>query len=346
MARSGLYKSDVKKARDALIAQGKNPSVDAVRVELGNTGSKTTIHKYLKELEEEDGAAGACGKRASISDALQDLVERLAARLHDEAEERVAAARQEFDAKTSEHHAALMAAKQENSKMFAHVREVEAALEQQDAALARLQGELQRESTGRQVAEQQVTDLKERLAENEAHRLSIEEKHQHARDALEHYRESVKEQRDQDQRRHEQQIQQMQAEMRQLQQGLIVKQDDVTRLNQEGARLVAELSHAQGALYQQQTSSRQLEQKLVALAAVEQRAETAETRLADKDIQLQALKEHVSASSTRSQGLEAQVRELELARAAAEAKLAAQQEVMKNLRAYLDAREPAKHTHS
>src|SRR6185437_5240227 len=89
MARSGLYKSDVKKARDALIAQGKTPSVDDVRVELGNTGSKTTIHKYLKELEDEDGGAG--GQRASISDALQDLVERLAARLHEEAEERVAA---------------------------------------------------------------------------------------------------------------------------------------------------------------------------------------------------------------------------------------------------------------
>lgn len=59
MARSGLYKSDVQKARDALQAQGKHPSVDAVRVALGNTGSKTTIHRYLKELEEEEGKASA-----------------------------------------------------------------------------------------------------------------------------------------------------------------------------------------------------------------------------------------------------------------------------------------------
>lgn len=344
MARSGLYKSDVKKARDALVAQGKNPSVDAVRVELGNTGSKTTIHKYLKELEDEDGGAG--GKRASISDALQDLVERLAARLHDEAAEQVEAARREFDAKTSEHDAALLAAKMENSKMLAHVREVEAVLEQQDATLARLQVELQRESTGRQVAEQQVADLKERLAENEAHRLSIEEKHQHARDALEHYRASVKEQRDQDQRRHEQQIQQTQAEMRQLQQSLIVKQGDVTRLNQEGARMVSDLSHAHNALHEQQSRGRQLEQKLAELVAVEQRAETAETRLADKDIQLQTLKEQLSASSTKSHVMETQLRELELARAAADAKLAAQQEVMTELRAYLDAREPVKHPSS
>ena len=55
MARSGLYKTDVQRARDALLAQGKRPSVDAVRVALGNTGSKTTIHRYLRELEEEVG---------------------------------------------------------------------------------------------------------------------------------------------------------------------------------------------------------------------------------------------------------------------------------------------------
>lgn len=53
MAHMGLYKSNIKRAGDSLLAQNANPSVDAVRVALGNTGSKTTIHKYLKELEEE-----------------------------------------------------------------------------------------------------------------------------------------------------------------------------------------------------------------------------------------------------------------------------------------------------
>ena len=74
MARSGLYKSDVQRARDSLRAEGKNPSVDAVRVALGNTGSKTTIHRYLKELEEEDGQG--LGAKIAISDVLQDLVVR------------------------------------------------------------------------------------------------------------------------------------------------------------------------------------------------------------------------------------------------------------------------------
>ena len=87
MARTGLLKSDVKKARDSLLAQQINPSVDAVRVALGNTGSKTTIHKYLKELEE-DGA-GSVGTQVSLSEALQDLVARLAMQLQGEADARI-----------------------------------------------------------------------------------------------------------------------------------------------------------------------------------------------------------------------------------------------------------------
>jgi hypothetical protein len=44
-----------------------------VRIELGNTGSRHD-HKYLKELEEEDGATAV---QRTISEALQDLVDGL-----------------------------------------------------------------------------------------------------------------------------------------------------------------------------------------------------------------------------------------------------------------------------
>lgn len=70
MARTGVYKSEVKKARDALLVQALYPSVDAVRVALGNTGSKTTIHKYLKELETEEGGGV---RKAAVGDALRTL---------------------------------------------------------------------------------------------------------------------------------------------------------------------------------------------------------------------------------------------------------------------------------
>ena len=88
MARGGIYKSEVLRARDKLLALGRYPSVDAVRQELGNTGSKTTIQRYLKEIEEEEG--GKTGGKVAISEALQDLVARIAERLQVEAEARIA----------------------------------------------------------------------------------------------------------------------------------------------------------------------------------------------------------------------------------------------------------------
>ncbi|MDR3409951.1 MAG: DNA-binding protein [Formivibrio sp.] len=337
MARSGLYKSDVKNARDALIAQGKNPSVDAVRVELGNTGSKTTIHKYLKELEEEDGVAGVGGKRASISDALQDLVERLAARLHDEAEERVAAARQEFDAKTSEHGTALVATKLENSKMLARVQEVEAALEQQDAELASTQTELQRESTARQVSEHQAADLKERLAENVAYRRSLEEKHQHAREALDHYRNSVKDQRDADARRHEQQVQQLQAELRQAQQTIAVKQEEATRLNRDGARLITELTHARQSLSTEEERTKRQIRELESLRTMAARHDVLVAQMADRDAQVHDLRQQLAVTGEKRDNLIDQVRGLDQALAQANARADAQEAVATQLKALLAA---------
>ena len=51
MARGGIYKSEVIRARTTLLSQGIYPSIDAVRQELGNTGSKATIHRYLISAE-------------------------------------------------------------------------------------------------------------------------------------------------------------------------------------------------------------------------------------------------------------------------------------------------------
>ena len=216
MARAGLYQSDIKKARDALLAQGRYPSVDAVRVALGNTGSKTTIHKYLKELETEKGSGD--GRKAPISDALHDIVVRLAARLYEEAAERTSAIESRNAEQERDHAAAVDNYEKELAALQQQLRQARDDGIEEIRTHTQTRSSLQNETILRHTTQQQVADLQERLAENEAHRRSLEEKHAHARDSLEHYRQSVKEQRDQDQRRHEQQIQQLQAELRQQQQ--------------------------------------------------------------------------------------------------------------------------------
>lgn len=239
MARAGIYKSEVKKARDALLAQGRNPSIDAIRAELGNTGSKTTIHRYLRELEEEEGAD--LGRGVATSEAIQDLVGRLAERLHEEAGARLIEQQSASAQQLAQRDETISALQRELEGFSGQLQRTEIALRTEQGEHERAQQALQSMTLHNAQLEQQLTDLRERLAENESYRQSLEDKHLHAREALEHYRTSVKDQRDQEQRRHEQQLQQLQTELRTANQTLIVKQNELTHAYQNAAHTGAEL---------------------------------------------------------------------------------------------------------
>eukprot|EP01030_Chromulinospumella_sphaerica_P026549 gene26549-26755_t len=96
MARGGVNKQVVQAARLAILARGENPSIDAVRIEMGNTGSKTTIHRYMKELD--DSAPGPDEAPSEpIDEELLALVTRLAQRLKEQAQEPIDQAREQYE---------------------------------------------------------------------------------------------------------------------------------------------------------------------------------------------------------------------------------------------------------
>ena len=272
MARSGLYKGDVQRARDSLLAQGKNPSVDAVRVALGNTGSKTTIHRYLRELEEEEGRP--VGAKAAVSEALQDLVTRLATRLHEEAEERLDEAQQRFTARVQERDQAIEQGRQEAAALSNQLQRTETALQAERQAHEATGRELGARTTDVAQLHERIAGLTTRLAEHEAHAQSLEEKHAHAREALEHYRTTAKEQRDQEQRRHEHQLQELQLALRQANETLATKNQELLLLNRDNGqwlerqgRLEREVS-----LTRQAHEAQQAELDALRLTASEHRA--------------------------------------------------------------------------
>ncbi|WP_332878570.1 DNA-binding protein [Massilia sp. S19_KUP03_FR1] len=276
MARTGVYFSDVKKARDQLVEQGRHPSIDAVRAALGDTGSKTTIHKYLREIDAEEGA-----QSQSASEAILALAGQLADQLKLEANGAVAAITAEM--------AALRLAQAAQTAAFEH-RLAEAGVAFDDVAvqflaaqdeIATLTARLHAEEIARHTAEQHARDVDVRLADAERHQASLEEKHRHARDALEHYRSATKEQREQETRRHEQQVQGVQAELRQVQMTLAVRQEELTRVNREAAALANELGANKQVLYLEKESGRKLARKVDYLQAFEARAAVLEAQLND-----------------------------------------------------------------
>lgn len=239
MARGGIYKSEVQRARANLIAQGRYPSVDAIRVELGNTGSKTTIQRYLKELNEDDSTH--VGGVPALSEAIRSLAHQLAERLQTEADERIVqlqaahaealrALQQQLDAARTECAAATAELAQAN-------RDIEAGKQRHDNLAERFA----LESQARAQAQQQTTDLQIQLQAETRHRESIEAKYADARRSLEHFREAAKDQREREARKHEAEVQFLQQELRGLQGALSEAQARLTAGAEERVRLVGEL---------------------------------------------------------------------------------------------------------
>ncbi|GAB0076333.1 DNA-binding protein [Pseudomonas syringae pv. tomato] len=238
MARGGINKAVVQKARQSLLAKGMYPSIDAVRVELGNTGSKTTISRYLKEIESFDPRPPSSRER--MGEELSAMVGSLLDRLMEEGDESIQQARSAFDLQRVGLEAQIASLQSELTTARRQLDAQQAAIEAQTANLQTTQSSLQAELTRNAGISQRCTDLEALVSDRDKQIQSLEEKHVHARGALEHYRESVKEQRDQDQRRHESQLHESQVEQRKLQETLVLKQDDLTRLNRDNERLLGE----------------------------------------------------------------------------------------------------------
>jgi chromosome segregation ATPase len=330
MARGGIYKSEVQRARANLVAQGRYPSVDAIRIELGNTGSKSTIQRYLKEIAEEDVGRG--GGVPALSEAIQALARQLAERLQAEADARIAQLETRHAAEVSAFRDAA-AKLQDQLNVATHAleearREIETSRRRHDDLAARFT----EESRARTQAVQQVADLQIQLQSQTAHTESLEGKYADARRSLDHYREAAKEQREREARKHEAEVQFLQQEIRGLQTALTETQSKLTSGNEHRARLEAELEAARRGL-------EAVERTKVELASINNRLASA---MADREglsklleaerRRSEALAADSQASAEDRQRLDTRVRELESELLTARAR----QETTERLQAQID----------
>lgn len=309
MARGGVNKAVVQAARLAILARGENPSIDAVRIEMGNTGSKTTIHRYLKELD--DGNERTETPAEPIDDELAGLVSRLAQRLKEKAQESIDNAREQFDQQRKALEVQLAEAHAGNTELHKQYEIQSLALTQESEALQETRSMLQTEQTRNAGLNQALADFELRLQDKDEQIRSLEEKHLHAREALEHYRSAVKEQREQEHSRHESQVQQVQMELRQAQQSAMVRQDEITQLHRDNERLLTEnrgtlreLNLLQDQL--KQTNSRQ-DQLLEQVNRIDSERTLLQERLRVALLDCQSLKQSIDDQSQINKALEVEL---------------------------------------
>lgn len=334
MARAGIYKSEVLRARDRLLAQGRYPSIDAVRVELGNTGSKTTIQRYLKEIEEEEGAPA--GSRVALSEALQDLVGRLASRLQEEADARIVQLAEQHQVELARAQTEVDALQAETHSLREMLKTAQADLASEQTTHRQTTAQLREQTLRQAQTAQQVADLQERLEAEAEHRRSLEEKHEQARLALAHFRDAAKEQRENEQHQHEQQVQYLQGEIRTLNQTLNEKRQEVLHGHEQNARLTTELNQTQKRLRDAEAELRTLNALREQLATAEHQAKTSAGKMTELQQSLEAVTAENAALKARGREDAQQIRRLEVDLATARASEAAQAELTQKIQGWLD----------
>ena len=235
MARGGITQPLVENARKRLLVRNVYPSIDAIRAEMGNTASKTTISNHLKAIEARESTR--LDDEALLSNHVTDLVGQLARQLRQDAQETIEQAGYRHQAEVVSLQEALTAQTAETRQNQAQNTVLAPARDDLQAQIHGLREALSKLEGDNRAQAQRIESLTEQVQDKQRQVNSLEEKHKHARQALEHYRGSVKEQREQDQRRHEQQVQE---EQRHLQQALAVKRDEQT----QATRVFTEVTEA------------------------------------------------------------------------------------------------------
>ncbi|CAM5204570.1 hypothetical protein CDEF62S_02574 [Castellaniella defragrans] len=129
---------------------------------LGNTSYKSTIHRYLKELEAD--ASTSPSSSAAISDALQTLVAQLAARLQEEADARTAEAQTRCDVTVQKAAESLAAQEREGRALSDRLQRTETALQEETRLHKEAMGQLQEYITAIRTLEERSAGLDARLA--------------------------------------------------------------------------------------------------------------------------------------------------------------------------------------
>ncbi len=286
MARPGINKALVQQARDRLIARGIHPSIEMVRSELGNTGSKTTILRLLQELNLEEPKP----PYVEVDQELQMFISSLAQRMAADAQEAVATDRarlereeEAYRRKRQADEARLSELQNIYERTDKERREGQERERELSDRLQQLEGERQRLHTAEQLQHQLLEERAVQIA-------SLEQKLREARDSLSHFREQQLEHRNTEVARYEETIRTLQHELRALQGQSLAKQEEISSLYRDLERLSVEQRHR---AHELQMQAQELQEENRRLHAAQDALRAEQSRSAELQRDLSVMREKI-----------------------------------------------------
>lgn len=215
MARAGILYSQVAKAATALAAAGANPTVDAVRAALGDTGSRSTIGPMLRQWrhEHQDQATAAA---ASLPADLLETVQAVHQRIEGRAQARIDEAYAAHERERVEMAQQLASAREAGKALRAERDDLTSQLEAARDMLERVQKERHEATTQVARLEADRDGQLQRLADRAAEITLLAGQLTSAREQFEHYQDAASAQRERDRSGYESRIAGLNLEVQQL----------------------------------------------------------------------------------------------------------------------------------
>jgi len=236
MARPGVTYQDIAAAINELNGQGKNITIENIRLHLG-TGSIGTINKYLRQWRELQVSAGKIASKENLPEELVALMKGLWEGVLTQSLQRFEPLEINYQQEITKKKIDLEKFRHNNQrwqKLFNQWQQEKSTLANEkltlDQALEFSQKENQSLQNKNDGLLKQLQEKQERI--DELHRL-----HKQTQQNLEHYRESVREQRALDQQQHDQQKQQLQMEIKNLSEQLQMSRDKLSSQQQQNLAL-------------------------------------------------------------------------------------------------------------
>lgn len=271
MARPGVTYSEIAEAATHLVGQGKNPTIEQIRLLLG-TGSSTTIANHLKQWRDEQQGTSLLAAKENIPNELMEMVKGLWERVIGLSQEKMNAAEADFNKRLDEATLEIQKYKTNNhkwQKLFGEWQRDKAMLAVETDNLKNSVETLQDSNTAlRQQLSAQEAALKEKQARiDELHQL-----HQQTQMNLEHYRESVRLQRLMDTEKHDKEVQALSTTLKsaenklaQTTQEKILLQQQYEKLHSDNIALTKSIDDMQNKNQTLQQANIKLEKQLHAV---------------------------------------------------------------------------------
>ncbi len=232
MARPGVTYSEVAEAAAHLVGQGKNPTIEQIRLLLG-TGSSTTIANHLKQWKDSQKGTSLIAAKENIPQELIELLKGLWERVITQAEEKIASVENRFNQTVAQLQQEVEKYKNNNQRWQHLFNQWTQEKEQLSTDKHTLENTIQSAQKEKINLEKKQDVLLHQLAEKQARIDELHRLHTQTQKNLEHDRQAAREQRILEQQQFEQQKLELQTEIKTFKQQTVTLQEQISSLQQQ-----------------------------------------------------------------------------------------------------------------